>query len=127
LTYQPDARHRNKHKWDRDEPAIEEDDDGKPVGRCPERIDGNLAQSLLDGGIKWPGRKRRSPFVERVFNVFEGVPYRGKHIGGGRYAGFPELPDRIPPGVKEELFQRACAEGYGQVFSDWMDAYGERR
>ena len=123
LTYKPDSKHRSKHKWALSKPAIETDGDGKPVARCPESIQGDTAQRLLDNGLKWSGRRKRSPFPERVFNVHEGVPYRAQRLATGQYYGFPELPARIPPHIREKLRERAMKEGYGDVFNDWMTRY----
>jgi len=60
--YEPDPSHTAKHRSDLEEARIEEDDDGCPVGKCPKSIDQELAQRLLDEGIRWSPRTHRSRF-----------------------------------------------------------------
>jgi len=120
--YDPDLSHREKHRWDRPEADIIIDEDGKPVGKCPSDIDDKTAQDLLDNGIPFfqKGRLTRK-YPQRVYNVFRGVPYRAHEMGRGLYHGFPELPDDVPPRIREDLRERACRSGNVEAFDAWMN------
>lgn len=120
--YEPDESHREKHHGDSPEPKLMEDDDGHPIGKCSRDIDLGLAQELLDSGIEWrPRSDRRSPWPDSIFNVFRGVPYRAHRRGKTRYYhGFPDVKRRIPKAVRDELRERAIAEGTVEAFDAWM-------
>jgi hypothetical protein len=120
LTYAPDDADRRKHKsdWEDAAPGFLPDVDGYVVGKCPR--DPELdAQQLLDEGIRVPGRYPRSPFPERIYNVFKGIPYHAHQKRPGHYHGFPERPSRIPPAIREQLRARAEQRGEGEAYEDW--------
>ena len=92
------------------------------MGKCPSGLDKRQAQRLLEDGIPYHGRYSRKRRPERVYNIFEGVPYRA-HIMGRVYHGFPEIPSEIPPEILEELRERADDEGTREQFEAWLERY----
>jgi hypothetical protein len=127
LIYAPDDADRRKHKdnWQRAEPGFVYDSDGYPVGKCPNGMDMDTAQGLLDGGISYAGRNRRSPFPESIYNVHGGVPYRAHQKAPGKYHGFPERASRIPPRILQELRKRAEENGHLEMFERWQRDHGD--
>lgn len=125
LTYDDSPPHARKHRWDRAEADFVRDEhDGKLVGKCSREIDKPTAQALLDGGIEWRAPHSRREFPDRVFNVFQGIPYRAHRQGPRMYHGFPELPSRIPGGPHGEialaLRARAQKQGFEAQFDTWI-------
>lgn len=122
--YEPDPSHREKHRGDSPDAQLGEDHDGRPLGKCSNEIDTTLAQRLLDEGIPWSptaSQRRRSPWPKSVFNTYKGVPYRAHRRGKTPYFhGFPDVKNRIPRAVREELRARAVAEGEEDAFDAWM-------
>lgn len=119
--YETKESHREKHRGDAEAARIEEDDDGCPLGKCSNEIDPALAQKLLATGIQWSPSTSRSPYPHSVFNTYKGVPYRAHRRGQTRYYhGFPDVKNRIPRAVRDELRQRAVKEGAEETFDRWM-------
>jgi hypothetical protein len=97
LTYDDSPPHARKHRWNHgDAGFVRDEDNGAWVGKCSTRIDPSTAQNLLDDGIPWSPRRSRSPFPERVFNVFEGIPYRAHRQAPGCTMGFQSSPLAYP-------------------------------
>jgi hypothetical protein len=119
LVYEPDENHRRKHRGDEPEARLTEDDTGNLVGKCSSEIDVDVAQRLLDEGIHWSPRTHRSPYPKYVYNVHKGVPYRA-HRRGQAYHGFPDVKNRIPTTVRDDLRRRAEARDELAVFDLWM-------
>jgi hypothetical protein len=118
--YEPDTAHREKHRGGSSEPRLIEQD-GALVGKCSSDIDRELAQRLLDDGIHWSPQSHRSPLPKAIFNTFEGIPYRAHRRGNTRfYHGFPDVKNRIPRVVREQLRERAAKEGKADAFDRWM-------
>ena len=118
--YRPDDADIRKHKegWTEAQPVIVPDIDGHLVGKCPKDADLD-AQGLLDTGIQFPGRNPRSPFPERIYNVYRGVPYHAHQKQPGVYHGFPERPSKIRPNIRQELRARAEVQGDLEAYEDW--------
>lgn len=132
LIYDDAPPHARKHRWDDvDAGFVRDEDDAKLVGKCSSEIDKTTAQALLDEGIRWSPRRSRSPYPERVFNVFKGIPYRAHRQAPRKYHGFPELPSRIPGGtdgeIARQLRQRAEREGFGEEFDAWIARWKDER
>jgi hypothetical protein len=92
---------------------------GHPVGKCPKDMSLETAQELLDEGIQFSGRNRRSPYPQEIFNVHKGIPYRAHQKDPGRYHGFPERPSKIHPHILEQLRTRAEDAGDSEAFEQW--------
>lgn len=120
LVYAPSPADRKKHKdGAQPYPTILQDIDGYPIGKCPADMSMEAAQDLLDEGIPFAGRNRRSPYPQEIFNVHDGIPYRAHQKEPGRYHGFPERPSRIRPDILEQLRSRAKAMGDIEAFEQW--------
>lgn len=121
LTYDPDLNHREKHRGTSAVARVTEDEDGALVGKCSSEIDTELAQRLLDEGVRWSPATDRSPIPKYVFNTYKGVPYRAHRRGNTRnYHGFPDVKNRIPRAVRDQLRALATKEGAQAEFDNWM-------
>ncbi|HMR09879.1 MAG TPA: hypothetical protein PKA88_29075 [Polyangiaceae bacterium] len=124
VVYEPDMSHREKHRGESSAAQLVEDNDGRPLGKCSNEIDADKAQELLDGGIRWSpasSQGRGSPLPTFVFNTYKGVPYRAHRRGRTRFFhGFPDVKNRIPRTVRDQLRERAVDEGEEDAFDAWM-------
>ena len=97
-----------------------------PVGMCPTGMKRDGAEQALNDGIKRAGRRKRSPFPQDVYNVINGIPYRAHPSGrGARYHGFPEVIQKIPVDVRQELRERAEQEGDLEAYESWESQHGD--
>lgn len=119
--YQPPPAKRRKHGAVGPRATMQPDEDGKPVGRCAGTIDDETAQQLLETAIRWGGRRRRKQWPEKLFNVFEGIPYCGHGPGDGIFWGFPIGGRDIPLEIMEDLRSRAEDEGHLEAFDAWLE------
>jgi len=56
-----------------------------------------------------------------VFNTYKGIPYRAHRRGKTRYYhGFPDVKNRIPKAVRDQLRERAVNENAVDAFDRWM-------
>jgi hypothetical protein len=99
-----------------------------PLSKCSAEIDKTLAQRLLDTGIAWSPSSHRSPLPHSVFNTYKGIPYRAHRRGRTRfYHGFPDVRNRIPVAVREQLRALAAEEGAEDAFDHWMEQTNKHR
>lgn len=122
--YEPDPSLSPKHKWDEDRAgAVAGRGRGAYVCKCPRGLDLTLAQRLLDTGIGHsPSRGWNREHPCEIYNLHDGVPYRGKPTNPGRsYHGFPEIDaSKIPGEVRKQLYHLARQRGEELALDRWL-------
>jgi len=121
--YAPSPKKRKKHRGSSPR-AVIRIEGGLKVGKCSAEITEEMAQDLLNAGH--PYRSRRSAkkkYPERIYNVYDGVPYRAQHTNGGDYHGFPVHPDELDeiPTVQKALEEIARQQGELDELRAWLD------
>ncbi|HEU6437771.1 MAG TPA: hypothetical protein VE028_09985 [Nitratidesulfovibrio sp.] len=127
LIYDP-TPNRKKHRWDKNTAGFL-DYHGTMTGRCPNDIELQEAQKLLNDAIADPPSEFDDEYPKRLYNVREGVIYCAQ--GGGRsnkYHAFPcDNIDSLADETLEELERRAIATNHLKVFKNWKGKYGSSR
>lgn len=115
---------RFKHCWKNAQAGFVPSKRGQ-VGKCSAKITDEVAQGLLDDGIEFKNDDS-DPHPERIYNVFDGVPYEATHtLKGVSFHGYP-WRGRMPARILRELGRRAEAAGKGREFRNWVNDYGQR-
>ena len=103
------------------------------MGKCPNSITDDVAQSVLDQAVAEPDPfavPGRAPdaWPKRLYGVHKGVIYEAVPTQPGRsYHGYPwrgrEGRGPLPPEVVDRLRELAAAEGHLDTFENWLDQY----
>jgi hypothetical protein len=121
--YEPDEDPKRKHHWDQNEAGFVTVG-ATFVGKCPNGMSMQLAQTLLDTGIEWSPKMWVEPYPQRIYCVWGGVLYRATPtIPGRSYHGFPEHPSRFPPGnraLRNQIIELARKRNCEQGLRAWM-------
>lgn len=122
LKYAPTPAQRQKHGGISSRAVIRIEGRLK-VGKCSTDIGTDQAEDLLNTGHKYSSRSAGKKYPERVYNVYDGVPYRAQHTDGGRYHGFPIHPDELKelPSVRSALEAIAEEDGDLEKFNAWLE------
>jgi hypothetical protein len=113
---------RHKHHWNKPEAGFHPSHRG-PIGKCSNKINQELAQTLLDEGIEY--RSEDFDYPEKIYNVYEGVPYVAvPTLPGVSYHGYP-WRGRMPRRILRRLEAMAADEGYADQFKSWLKDYSE--
>lgn len=126
------GEHRRKHCWSNDYAGFTMSQ-GNPVGKCPNTISQEVAETVLNQAVAepdpfaLPGRQAEDG-PKRLYAVYRGVIYEAVRTQPGSYHAYPwrAKPGRaqLPLDVMARLEQMAIAEGYLEEFKDWLDQYG---
>lgn len=123
---------RYKHRWKEDYAGFRPSRKG-PIGKCPQHINDELAQEILNDGIPfWESEDdhENGAFPDRIYAVYQGVIYEAvPTTPGDSYHGYPwrgDLPGRprLPSSIMSALKAKAQAEGTLKEFERWLKKYG---
>lgn len=105
--YVPDETPKRKHYWDQPVAGFVEIG-GEIVAKCPNNVTIDQCEELLNHGVPWSPVGWRKNYPKRIYIIHHSVVYRATvTVGGVSYHAFPELAERFPPGLREDLLARA--------------------
>jgi hypothetical protein len=119
--YDPGEK-RKKHKWKNDYPGFEVEG-GLRVGKCPTTIAQEIAEHLLNTGVRWDNPNIPSTYPRNIYNVHEGAVYKAAiTLAGVSYHGFP-CEGRVPREVVSQLRVLANNKNCSKEFEAWLKRY----
>ena len=99
------------------------------VARCPSGLTRVDAENLLkEHGLPWWDEDDHAAEVppDRLYGVYEGVPYETRTNANGAFHAFPILPERwvkLPTRLRQALADRAVEQG--RDVTKWLEEAAE--
>jgi hypothetical protein len=122
--YEPDELPKRKHAWAKPEPGFESHGTAI-VGKCPNNISIEEAESLLNLGVQWIPEGSRAGWPKRIYIIHKGWVYRAMPTNPGvSYHAFPERPEdfrRLPREVRNAVLECAKARNCYDEVKRWMN------